>query len=127
MRRSDCTRLTVDDVDMNLNVTAVLGKERPAPEIAAELGVNDQTFPSWVFAARVDDGEVEALSLDVPHPGRIDRGYYDWRRTDAQRRHRGRDPLKVLPHHQARRQGPTRSRSDEQRLHRPRTGSPLGR
>jgi transposase len=34
------------------------------PEIAAEVGVNDQTLRNWMFAARVDDGEVEALSTD---------------------------------------------------------------
>src|SRR4051812_2741096 len=37
---------------------------RPVPEVAAELGVNDQTLRNWVFAAKVDAGEGEALTAD---------------------------------------------------------------
>ena len=29
---------------------------RPVPEIAAELGVNDQTLRNWLFAANADPG-----------------------------------------------------------------------
>ena len=32
-------------------VRLVRMSRRPIPEVAAELGVNDQTLPNWVFAA----------------------------------------------------------------------------
>ena len=35
---------------------------RPVPEIAAELGVNDQTLRNWLFAANADPNEPEVLS-----------------------------------------------------------------
>jgi transposase len=37
---------------------------RPIPEIAAELGVNDQTLRNWLFAAKADPNEPEVLSPD---------------------------------------------------------------
>jgi transposase len=37
---------------------------RPLPEIAAELGVNDQTLRNWLFAANADPSPPEVLSPD---------------------------------------------------------------
>jgi len=37
---------------------------RPVGEIAADLGVSQQTLRNWVFAAQVDDGEREGLTTD---------------------------------------------------------------
>ena len=38
-------------------VRLVRMSRRPIPEVAAELGVNDQTLRNWVFAARADGDE----------------------------------------------------------------------
>jgi transposase len=37
---------------------------RPIREIAAELGVNDQTLRNWLFAANADPSQPEVLSPD---------------------------------------------------------------
>jgi transposase len=37
---------------------------RPVAEIAAELGVNDQTLRNWLFADRAEAGEVDELNTD---------------------------------------------------------------
>jgi transposase len=37
---------------------------RPIAEIAAELGVNDQTLRNWLFAANADPDQPETLSTD---------------------------------------------------------------
>jgi transposase len=45
-------------------VRLVRMSRRPIPEVAAELGVNDQTLRNWVFAARADGEEPEESATD---------------------------------------------------------------
>ena len=45
-------------------VRLVRMSRRPIPEVAAELGVNDQTLRNWVFAARADGDEPEESTTD---------------------------------------------------------------
>jgi transposase len=37
---------------------------RPIPEVAAELGINDQTLRNWVFSARADGDEPQQATGD---------------------------------------------------------------
>ena len=45
-------------------VRLVRSSGRSPREIAADLGVSEQTLRNWVFAAQVDAGEREGLSTD---------------------------------------------------------------
>jgi transposase-like protein len=45
-------------------VRLVQMSRRPIPEVAAELGINDQTLRNWVFAARADGDEPEQSTGD---------------------------------------------------------------
>ena len=45
-------------------VRLVRSSGRPVKEIAADLGVSEQTLRNWVFAAQVDAGEREGLTGD---------------------------------------------------------------
>src|SRR5437870_3695191 len=45
-------------------VRLVRSSDRPLGEIAADLGVSQQTLRNWVFAAQVDAGEREGVTTD---------------------------------------------------------------
>ena len=45
-------------------VRSVRSSGRPLSELSADLGVSQQTLRNWVFAAQVDAGEREGVTID---------------------------------------------------------------